>query len=121
MVCSQNHDQVGNRLRGERLAALVSFEARKLAAATVLLSPCIPLLFMGEEYGEAAPFHYFISHANPAVIQGVREGRRAELAAFGWHGRPPDPQDIASFLARSWIAACWRNHCIASLMIFIVS
>jgi maltooligosyltrehalose trehalohydrolase len=97
VVFSQNHDRVGNRLRGERLAALVSFEARKLAAATVLLSPSIPLLFMGEEYGETAPFHYFISHSKPALIHAVRDGRRAELAAFGWRGRPPDAQAAASF------------------------
>ena len=97
VVFSQNHDQVGNRLRGERLAGLVSFEARKLAAATVLLSPSIPLLFMGEEYGETAPFHYFISHSNPALIQAVRDGRRAEASAFGWRGRPPDPQAVVSF------------------------
>lgn len=83
MVFSQNHDEVGNRLRGERLAALVAFEARKLAAATVLLWPSIPLLFMGEEYGETAPFHYFISHSDPALIQAVRNGRRSGLAAFG--------------------------------------
>jgi maltooligosyltrehalose trehalohydrolase len=94
---SQNHDQVGNRLRGERLAALVSFEARKLAAATVLLSPSIPLLFMGEEYGETAPFRYFISHSNRALIRAVRDGRRAEASAFGWRGRPPDPQAAVSF------------------------
>ncbi|HOX56764.1 MAG TPA: malto-oligosyltrehalose trehalohydrolase [Candidatus Paceibacterota bacterium] len=97
VVYSQNHDQAGNRLRGERLATLIPFEARKLAAANVLLSPFIPLLFMGEEYGELAPFHYFISHSSAPVIQTVRAGRRAELAAFGWRGRPPDPQDRATF------------------------
>ena len=97
VVFSQNHDQVGNRLRGERLAALVSFEAQKLAAATVLLSPFIPLLFMGEEYGETAPFQYFVSHGSAALIRSVRAGRRAELAAAGWRGQSPDPQDDASF------------------------
>ena len=94
---NQNHDQVGNRLRGERLAALVSFAARKLAAATVLFAPAIPLLFMGEEYGETAPFRYFVSHSSPLLIHGVRKGRRAELSAFGWRGTPPDPQAAASF------------------------
>lgn len=97
VVCGQNHDRVGNRPRGERLSVLVSFEAQKLAAATVLLSPCIPLIFMGEEYGEVAPFRYFVSHSDAAVIRAVREGRRAELAAFGWGSEPADPQSIASF------------------------
>jgi len=97
VVFSQNHDQVGNRPRGERLAALVSFEAQKLAAAAVLLSPFIPLLFMGEEYGETTPFRYFVSHGSPELIRAVRAGRRAELRAVGWRGEPPDPQDNASF------------------------
>ena len=86
VVFSQNHDQVGNRPGGERLAALVPFEAQKVAAATVLLSPFVPLLFMGEEYGERAPFHYFVSHSESAVVRAVREGRRAELAGCGWRG-----------------------------------
>ncbi len=98
VVYSQNHDQVGNRLRGERLAALVSFEAQKLAAATVLLSPFIPLLFMGEEYGETAPFQYFVSHSRPALVRAVRAGRQAELATSGWRGKPPDPQNEVSFV-----------------------
>ena len=97
VVFSQNHDQVGNRLCGERLAALVPFEARKLAAATVLLSPFLPLLFKGEEYGERTPFHYFISYSIPTLIQAVRNRRRAELVAFGWQGDPPDPQADAAF------------------------
>ena len=97
VVFSQNHDQVGNRPGGERLAALVPFEAQKLAAATVLLSPFVPLLFMGEEYGERAPFHYFVSHSESAVIRAVREARQAELAGCGWRCEPRDPQDGASF------------------------
>ncbi len=97
VVFSQNHDQAGNRPRGERLAVLASFEAQKLAAATVLLSPFIPLLFMGEEYGETAPFLYFVSHSEPALIQAVSDERRAELATFGWRGEPLDPQDPASY------------------------
>ena len=101
MVFSQNHDQVGNRAGGERLAALVPFEAQKLAAATVLLSPFVPLLFMGEEYGERAPFHYFVSHSESAVIRAVREGRRAELAGCGWRGEARDPQDRRVSRARS--------------------
>jgi maltooligosyltrehalose trehalohydrolase len=79
----QNHDEVGNRCRGERLAALVCFERQKLAAATLLLSPFVPLLFMGEEYGETRPFHYFVSHSDPGLIESVRRGRRAEWRPFG--------------------------------------
>jgi len=99
IVFSQNHDQIGNRLQGERLSSLVSFERLKLAAALVLLSPFAPLLFMGEEYGETAPFQYFISHSDPDLIEAVRRGRREEFAAFDWPGQPPDPQDEAVFLA----------------------
>jgi len=98
VVFSQNHDQVGNRMLGERLSQLVDFEALKLTAASVLLAPYIPLLFMGEEYGEEAPFQYFISHGDAQLVEAVRRGRRDEFAAFGWQGEPPDPQDEATFL-----------------------
>jgi maltooligosyltrehalose trehalohydrolase len=99
VVCTQNHDQVGNRLLGERLSALVSFESLKLAAGLLLLAPNIPLLFMGEEYGETAPFQYFISHTDPDLVEAVRAGRNREFAAFGWQEEPPDPQDEATFQA----------------------
>lgn len=98
VVCNQNHDQVGNRAAGERLANLVSFEAQKLAAGVTLLSPFVPLLFMGEEYGETAPFQYFTSHGDPELVEAVRRGRRDEFAAFGWKGTVPDPQDESTFL-----------------------
>jgi len=98
VVFSQNHDQVGNRVQSERLSSLVSFDALKLAAGVVLLSPFIPLLFMGEEYGETAPFHYFISHSDPDLIEAVRCGRREEFASFRWQGEPADPQEEATFL-----------------------
>jgi maltooligosyltrehalose trehalohydrolase len=97
VVFSQNHDQVGNRLMGDRLSRLVSFEQLKLAAGAVILSPYIPLLFMGEEYGEIAPFPYFISHSDPFLIESVRQGRKEEFAAFLWRGEPMDPQDESSF------------------------
>ena len=97
VVFSQNHDQVGNRMLGERLTQLVSFEKLKLAAGSVLLSPFIPLIFMGEEYGEEASFQYFISHSDPELIEAVRKGRREEFAAFEWNLEPPDPQDQATF------------------------
>ncbi|MGA8343764.1 MAG: malto-oligosyltrehalose trehalohydrolase [Candidatus Sulfotelmatobacter sp.] len=97
VVCNQNHDQVGNRAAGERLSSLVSFEALKLAAGITLLSPFVPMLFMGEEYGETAPFQYFTSHGDPELVEAVRRGRRQEFAAFGWEGRVPDPQDEQTF------------------------
>jgi maltooligosyltrehalose trehalohydrolase len=98
VVFAQNHDQVGNRMLGERLSQLVSLEALKLAASAVILSPFIPLLFMGEEYGETAPFQFFISHLDPQLVNAVRRGRREEFAAFGWQGEPPDPQETETFL-----------------------
>ena len=98
VVCNQNHDQVGNRAAGERLSALVDFEALKLAAGITLLSPFVPLLFMGEEYGETAPFQYFISHLDAALVEAVRRGRSEEFAAFGWQDLVPNPQDEATFL-----------------------
>jgi maltooligosyltrehalose trehalohydrolase len=100
VVCSQNHDQVGNRATGDRLGHIVSYEAAKVAAAAVLLSPFVPLLFMGEEYGEPQPFQYFTSHGDEALIAAVREGRRAEFASFHWEEQVPDPHDPATF-ARS--------------------
>ncbi len=91
VVFCQNHDQVGNRMLGERLSALVPFEALKLAAGLVILSPNIPLLFMGEEYAEEAPFLYFVDHSDVGLIEAVREGRTREFSAFSWKGAPPDP------------------------------
>ena len=97
VVCSQNHDQIGNRMLGDRLSQLVSFDALKLAAGVVLLSPYIPLLFMGEEYGEEAPFLYFVSHGDPDLIEAVRQGRKKEFQAFRWQEDPPDPQSEKTF------------------------
>lgn len=91
VVYAQNHDQIGNRLHGDRLAKLADFETLKLAAGCVLLSPFIPLVFMGEEYGEPAPFRYVISHTDPALVEAVRQGRREEFAQFLWQGEAPDP------------------------------
>jgi maltooligosyltrehalose trehalohydrolase len=97
VVCIQNHDQIGNRARGERLTELVNFEALKLAAGVTVLAPFVPLLFMGEEYGEIAPFQYFTSHGDQALIEAVRKGRQEEFAAFAWEGTVPDPQDETTF------------------------
>jgi maltooligosyltrehalose trehalohydrolase len=97
VACAQNHDQVGNRMRGERLAELVSFEALKTAAGALLLSPFVPLLFMGEEYGETAPFQYFTSHSDPDLVEAVRQGRRREFASFKFQGEAPDPHAVLTF------------------------
>ena len=97
VVYNQNHDQVGNRAAGDRLSTMVPFEALKLAAGVTLLSPFTPLIFMGEEYGETAPFQYFTSHGDPALVEAVRRGRREEFAAFGWQEAVPDPQDEQTF------------------------
>jgi maltooligosyltrehalose trehalohydrolase len=100
VVFTQNHDQVGNRARGERLAALTDAPRDRLGAALLLLAPYVPLLFMGQEYGETNPFLYFTDHQDPALVAAVRAGRRAEFAAFAWQGDVPDPQAPETF-ARS--------------------
>jgi maltooligosyltrehalose trehalohydrolase len=99
VVFAQNHDQVGNRTNGERLSQLVCFEALKLAAGIVLLSPFVPLLFMGEEYGETAPFPYFVSHSEPELIEAVRRERHEEFASFQRQNDLYDPQDERAFSA----------------------
>ena len=97
IVYAQTHDLTGNRRAGERLGHLTDFETQKLAAAAVILSPFLPLLFMGEEYGETAPFLYFISHLDPALAEAVREGRQQDFAGFDWPGEFSDPQDESTF------------------------
>ncbi|UII34110.1 malto-oligosyltrehalose trehalohydrolase [Fulvivirga ulvae] len=92
VVCIQNHDQTGNRMLGERIAELVSFEMLKLMAGIMLISPYVPMLFMGEEYGERHPFLYFISHGDHDLIEAVRKGRSNEFRVFKWKGQVPDPQ-----------------------------
>ncbi|QDG54696.1 malto-oligosyltrehalose trehalohydrolase [Persicimonas caeni] len=97
VVCVQNHDQVGNRPQGRRLSELASFEQQKLAACALLCSPFVPLLFMGEEYGELARFPYFISHGDPDLVEAVREGRRAEFPSLTAGEEPPDPASEETF------------------------
>jgi maltooligosyltrehalose trehalohydrolase len=95
VIYAQNHDQVGNRAFGDRLAQ----ELQPLAAFCTLLSPFIPLLFMGEEYGETAPFQFFSDHIDEKIARATREGRRREFEAFAEfaHQEVPDPQDPATF------------------------
>ncbi len=106
VVSIKNHDQVGNRARGDRLGALLPPPAQRLAACLMLLSPHLPLLFMGEEYGEDNPFQFFCSFQDEELVQAVREGRRREFSAFAWQGEVPDPQSAETFagsrLSWSW-------------------
>jgi len=97
VVFAQNHDQVGNRALGERLAEYLSIEQLKLAASAVLLSPYIPLLFMGEEYGEKNPFAFFVSFTDADLVDAVRKGRKAEFRHFAGEQALPDPQSRATF------------------------
>ncbi|WP_299754366.1 malto-oligosyltrehalose trehalohydrolase [uncultured Pontibacter sp.] len=114
VVCSQNHDQVGNRMLGERLSDLVDFETLKAVAGLVILSPYLPMLFMGEEYGEKNPFLYFVSHGDKALIEAVRKGRREEFKSFAWQGEAPDPQSEKTFnqskLSRSYTENTQQNQ-----------
>ena len=91
IVFSQNHDQVGNRMLGERSSRLFNFEMQKLLAGAVMVSPFIPLLFMGEEWSAQSPFLYFVSHTDPELIEAVRKGRKQEFTAFHTEGEAPDP------------------------------
>jgi maltooligosyltrehalose trehalohydrolase len=97
IVFSQNHDQVGNRMLGERSSQLFSFEMQKLLVGAVFAGPFIPMLFMGEERSETSPFQYFISHTDPELVAAVQKGRKAEFAAFHTEGETPDPQAQETF------------------------
>ena len=97
VVFNGNHDQAGNRAGGERLSMLVNTARLKVAAAALLLAPYIPLLFMGEEYGDDTPFYYFVSHSEEHLIEAVRNGRKEEFEEFGFGEEVPDPQDEQTF------------------------
>lgn len=117
VVFAQNHDQIGNRAVGDRLSTQLPFDALKAARALVVLASNIPLLFMGEEYSETAPFQYFIEHGDPGLIEAVRQGRRREFAHFGWRAEEiPDPQDQATF-ERSRIHVGERHHPMQEAML----
>ena len=99
IVCIQNHDQIGNRAKGERLGQIVTPQRVRIAAALTLLSPFVPMLFMGEEWGATSPFQYFTDHRDEALGEAIRQGRRREFAAFGWDpDEIPDPQAEDAFL-----------------------
>ena len=97
VVFAQNHDQVGNRKCGDRLSAVQPLEKLLLAAGVVLLSPYLPLLFMGEEYGEKTPFHYFVGYTDPVLIEAVRRGKNEEHASGVCEGAIPDPEAEGTF------------------------
>lgn len=99
VVFSQNHDQVGNRLLSERLTTIKGLEAAKISAGLVLLSPYIPLLFMGEEYGETKPFNFFVDYSDKNLSLATREGRKKEFDSFHWKGESLDPSSNATFEA----------------------
>ena len=98
VVFSQNHDQVGNRMLGERSAQLLDFSMLKVLAGAVLCSPYLPMLFMGEEWAESNPFLYFVSHGDESLVAAVRDGRKAEFASFHASGTAPDPQSEDTFM-----------------------
>ena len=93
----QNHDQVANAFLGDRQGALLTVQQQQVAAAVLCFSPWLPLLFMGQEYGESNPFLYFISHSDRWLIEAVRKGRRREFEPFYGRRPFPDPQDGETF------------------------
>jgi maltooligosyltrehalose trehalohydrolase len=111
IVFSQNHDQVGNQGQGKRTGATVPFGALKLIAGVLILAPFLPLLFMGEEYGETAPFHFFTDYGDPVLAEAVFKGRKKEISAEG-ENWAPDPQDAATFFMshlNQRLSGCERN------------
>ena len=108
VIFVQNHDQVGNRPQGERLGSLVPFGAVKLAVGLLFVAPAVPLLFMGEEYGDTAPFLFFTSFLDRELAERARRGRLQEFGRFGWRGTIPDPGAPATFVASR------LNHALAS-------
>jgi maltooligosyltrehalose trehalohydrolase len=112
VVFSQNHDHVGNRMLGERSSTLFSIEMQKLMAAAVMVSPYLPMLFMGEEYSEQNPFLYFVSHTDEELIEAVRKGRKDEFKAFHAQGEAPDPQSEDSFIKSklNWKSIIQEQH-----------
>ncbi len=97
VCCLQDHDQIGNRAFGERTSALVGPDLLKVGAALVLLSPFVPMLFQGEEWGASTPFLYFTDHQDPDLGQAVKDGRRREFPTLAGT-EVPDPQDLTTFL-----------------------
>ena len=124
VVFAQNHDHTGNRMNGERLTTIMRevlksqqpeadqveqlhIEALKLIAATYILSPYVPMLFMGEEYGEENPFLFFTDHSDQELINNTSKGRKKEFESFAWKQDPPEPNDPETFKKSS---LSWNIH-----------
>ena len=119
VVCLQNHDQVGNRARGDRAATVLTPGRLLIGASLVILSPFVPLLFAGEEWAATTPFLYFTDHTDPELAAAVTKGRREEFASFGWPGDAvADPQALptlaASVLAWNDAASAWGSSVLAA-------
>ncbi|MFD2744351.1 MULTISPECIES: malto-oligosyltrehalose trehalohydrolase [Sphingobacterium] len=97
VVFSQNHDQTGNRMLGERSSMLFSADMQRLMALTVMASPYVPMLFMGEEWSASTPFQYFVHHSDEELVEAVRKGRKEEFKSFQSEGETPDPQAETTF------------------------
>lgn len=96
--CLQNHDQIGNRARGERTCHLLPIGLLKIGAALVMTAPFIPMLFQGEEWAASTPFLYFTEHQEFELIESIRKGRQSDFAVFGWSPEAiPDPQALETF------------------------
>jgi maltooligosyltrehalose trehalohydrolase len=109
----QNHDQVGNRAVGDRLSQIAGFDRAMVAAAIVMMSPFVPMIFQGEEWAASSPFQYFADHHDPALAKVVTEGRCKEFEAFGWDPKTiPDPEKRETFLRSKlkWDEASQGNH-----------
>ena len=117
VACIQNHDQIGNRARGERLSQLVSMPKLRLGAALLFVAPHVPMLFMGEEWAARSPFLYFAGFDDPALADGVRNGRRDEFAAFGWKPEDvPDPMAAETFQSSKLRWDELRDHAHADML-----
>jgi len=97
IISIQTHDQVGNRARGDRFGTLLDPARQRLAAGLLLLAPYVPMLFMGEEYGETKPFPFFCDFGDEHLREAVRRGRREEFASFAWSGELPDPTACSTY------------------------
>ena len=113
VVCSDNHDQIGNRAAGERLSSKLSADQQALAAVVTLLSPFTPMIFMGEEWGASTPWRFFTSHPEPELAEAVRKGRLEEFAQMDWDtSSVPDPQDPDTFTSSKldWAEPGQQRH-----------
>jgi len=113
ITCIQNHDQIGNRAKGDRLSDLLSLDSLKLAATLNILSPTTPMIFQGEEWGASSPFTYFTDHQDLALAKAVKKGRTEEFSKFGWNKSDiPDPGATLTFESSRllWEEKDWEGH-----------